>query len=144
MSVDYHKYLASREWSVKREAIKRRSKGMCERCDLFPMRDVHHLTYEHIYHEPLEDLQAICRPCHAFESGIEDAVDPIDVLGWAFDADIRDSDPGPFGTLEPGWKQAQDKHWIAKYGEEWEGLFIRFLLAHATVYGAIFTTPDGD
>jgi hypothetical protein len=26
--------------------------------------DVHHLTYEYLGDEPLEDLEALCRPCH--------------------------------------------------------------------------------
>lgn len=63
------RYMASREWALKREAVRRRSKDRCERCGQRPMDAVHHLTYEHFGDEPLEDLQAVCDPCHEFLSG---------------------------------------------------------------------------
>lgn len=66
---EYQKYLASRRWAQKREAIRRRSGNTCERCLERPMDAVHHLTYEHIGHEPLADLIAICDDCHQFLSG---------------------------------------------------------------------------
>jgi hypothetical protein len=69
---DYKRYLASREWAIRREAVRARCGGWCERCDLLPMQATHHLTYEHIGDEPLEDLQGVCRPCHAFLSGKSD------------------------------------------------------------------------
>lgn len=30
--VDYHRYMASREWALKREQVKPRADGTCERC----------------------------------------------------------------------------------------------------------------
>jgi len=66
---EYQEYLASREWAVKREAVRRRSKGKCERCKRNDMHSVHHKTYERIGNEKLADLQAICDPCHDFLSG---------------------------------------------------------------------------
>jgi hypothetical protein len=30
------------------------------------VEEIHHLTYERIYHEELEDLQGVCGYCHAF------------------------------------------------------------------------------
>ena len=65
----YKAYLASREWALKREAVRKRSGNKCERCKTGPQDAVHHLTYEHVGNEPLEDLQAICDPCHEFLSG---------------------------------------------------------------------------
>ncbi len=32
MSFDYHRYMASREWALKKEAVKERSGGMCTAC----------------------------------------------------------------------------------------------------------------
>ena len=26
--------------------------------------EVHHITYAHVFDEPLFDLRAVCRPCH--------------------------------------------------------------------------------
>ena len=69
MIFDYQQYLASREWALKREAVRKRAGNKCERCYVAPMQAVHHLTYANIGKEPLEDLQAICHPCHAFVSG---------------------------------------------------------------------------
>lgn len=65
----YQEYLASREWALKREAVRERSGNLCERCLRRPQQAVHHKTYANKYNEPLEDLQAICNPCHEFESG---------------------------------------------------------------------------
>jgi len=50
------------------------------------MSVVHHLTYEHIGDEFLEELQGICRPCHDFLSAVTDD-DPTERVltpgGWA-------------------------------------------------------------
>jgi hypothetical protein len=62
-------YYASREWALLREAIKERSGGTCERCRRVDGEQVHHLHYATLYRERLEDLQHVCRPCHAFLSG---------------------------------------------------------------------------
>lgn len=43
------------------------------------MAVVHHLTYEHIGNEPLEDLQGLCRACHDFLSAESD-IDPAERL----------------------------------------------------------------
>jgi len=86
LSLDYQAYLASREWAVRKRAVRERADGQCERCRFLqpetgtvyfkPMYAVHHLTYAHIGNEPLEDLQAVCRECHDFLSAVADQ-DPI-------------------------------------------------------------------
>lgn len=73
--VDYHEYLASREWALKKRAVFQRSAGRCERCHIFKHTQTHHLTYERIGHEELTDLQGLCDGCHAFVSAKSD-VDP--------------------------------------------------------------------
>lgn len=60
----YQLYLASREWSVKKEAVHERSGGICERCGMNPADHVHHMTYERKYAERLEDLADFCKGCH--------------------------------------------------------------------------------
>lgn len=65
----YQAYLCSREWCERRESVKRRSGGKCERCRVNAMDHVHHLTYARKYAEPLEDLQALCKECHEFTHG---------------------------------------------------------------------------
>ena len=74
---EYQRYLASREWALKREAIRQRANNHCERCKYGPFDQVHHLTYEHKGDEPLEDLQGLCEPCHLFLSAKSDK-DPCD------------------------------------------------------------------
>lgn len=68
----YAAYLCSREWAEKREAVKKRAMGRCERCKVLDMDSCHHLTYERKYAEKLSDLQAICTPCHEFTHGKSD------------------------------------------------------------------------
>lgn len=81
----YAVYLCSREWSVLKEAVKKRSGGVCERCAVNKMDHVHHLTYARKYCELLEDLQACCKSCHDFIHGKSDC-DPARerpaVLPW--------------------------------------------------------------
>lgn len=85
---NYGQYLASREWALRKQAVARRSGGTCERCLRNPANQVHHLTYEHLGNEPLEDLQHVCRPCHEYESGLtnidprEPALAPMNDRQW--------------------------------------------------------------
>jgi hypothetical protein len=46
--------------------VRERAGGKCERCELLPMLACHLVTYERKYREQLDDLQAICQPCHDF------------------------------------------------------------------------------
>ncbi len=70
--MDYQKYLASREWAVLKEQVRRRSENICERCKVGAHDVTHHLTYERIGHERLEDLLGLCEGCHKFLSGKSD------------------------------------------------------------------------
>lgn len=59
-------YLRSRHWREIRY-VKLGSVGYhCEKCRTHSERgfDVHHLTYAHIWHERLNELQVLCRSCH--------------------------------------------------------------------------------
>lgn len=90
----YSLYLCSREWSVRKRAIRRRAGGVCERCKAAKMDHVHHRTYARKYNEPLDDLMAVCEPCHRFIHGWSD-FDP------AADAKLRDGQNNSAGR----WKQ---------------------------------------
>lgn len=73
----YNKYLCSKEWWAKKDAVTKRAGGYCEKCHK-PGRHVHHLTYIRKYHELLEDLILLCVDCHnethcIQDSGNEDA-----------------------------------------------------------------------
>lgn len=73
-----HRYYCSREWAEKRNKVRDRSRGICERCDHHHASHVHHLTYRRLYDEPLEDLQHLCAGCHEFISGVSE-VDPVEI-----------------------------------------------------------------
>ncbi len=64
--VDYKRYLASREWRVKRKEVIEINNGVCERCASRPIQDIHHLTYERVGQERISDLMGVCRPCHEY------------------------------------------------------------------------------
>ena len=66
---NYRKYLASREWAVLKEKVRVRSGGICERCFMAPHVQTHHVTYERMGHERLEDLEGVCEDCHEYLSG---------------------------------------------------------------------------
>lgn len=61
---DYNAYLKSDKWKRKRAAILERDKGICRACQSRPATQCHHLTYAHVFDEPLFDLVAVCAPCH--------------------------------------------------------------------------------
>jgi hypothetical protein len=76
MNERYIEYLSSREWKAKRKAVKERCSNICERCHRYLVDDVHHLTYERVYNESLEDLQGLCTGCHEFLHS-HTGIDPI-------------------------------------------------------------------
>jgi hypothetical protein len=68
---EYWNYLLSPQWAERRQAVLDRAGGRCERCGTEAERlEVHHLHYRTIFRETPEDLQAVCRPCHAQEHGV--------------------------------------------------------------------------
>jgi hypothetical protein len=78
---DRGRYMASREWRLKRQQVIDRAGGVCERCLLASIENVHHLTYERLGDERLDDLQGLCRPCHEFVSA-ESHEDPAEWRKW--------------------------------------------------------------
>ncbi len=60
----YQEYLRSPEWREKRSRVMRRASYLCEMCGERRATEVHHLTYDRIFREELDDLKAICRECH--------------------------------------------------------------------------------
>lgn len=62
--IDYYEYLCSDQWKEKRKSIIERCNNICENCKSKPVEDVHHLTYERLGNELLEDLLGLCKECH--------------------------------------------------------------------------------
>lgn len=65
--VDYHAYLQSPGWKAKREAVFAERGRACERCGDTRYLHIHHLTYDNLGAEPLEDLRILCWSCHDLE-----------------------------------------------------------------------------
>ena len=63
----YKKYLKSYEWKVLRITVLRERGHKCERCGAANMLQIHHKTYERLFHEKLEDLEVLCKTCHQKE-----------------------------------------------------------------------------
>lgn len=62
-------YYCSHDWGLKKNAVKERSLGICERCKRNRAENVHHKTYERLYQERLDDLWHLCRGCHEYVHG---------------------------------------------------------------------------
>lgn len=64
----YKRYLRTQNWQKLRFEVLKRSGGKCERCGYQPWKpnglQIHHLSYDRVGHESLEDLIAICPRCH--------------------------------------------------------------------------------
>jgi 5-methylcytosine-specific restriction endonuclease McrA len=65
----YAVYIASTEWAAKRQEVMARARQgsafpVCESCGVSPATEVHHLSYRRLGNEPLDDLMAVCGPCH--------------------------------------------------------------------------------
>jgi len=75
-----HDQRNSEHWQWLRKEAYKRSGGCCERCGLRgenrygnPLRilNLHHLTYERLGHELLEDVELICHECHEKDHGVD-------------------------------------------------------------------------
>jgi 5-methylcytosine-specific restriction endonuclease McrA len=60
----YEKYIHSTQWKLMREWLFHFRGKKCEQCNKTNNLNVHHLTYDHLYHEKPTDLIILCRECH--------------------------------------------------------------------------------
>jgi len=62
----YKKYLDTRHWHNIRESVLNRDEHRCVKCsiDVNLLAHVHHLTYERIGNEFMDDLITLCPNCH--------------------------------------------------------------------------------
>ena len=63
-SIDYKKYLRSKEWQDVRERLFKARGRACEHCGSGDDINVHHKHYGSLYREKLKDLEVLCKPCH--------------------------------------------------------------------------------
>lgn len=69
---NYYKYLKSPEWKVKTLQINAIYNHKCALCQSKDKLNVHHITYRHLYYEPLADLILLCKPCHTLLHNLVD------------------------------------------------------------------------
>ena len=62
--IDHQEYINSPKWKAKRQMVLERDNFRCRKCGTGKNLDVHHITYEHIGNEPIDDLVTLCRECH--------------------------------------------------------------------------------
>ena len=60
----YDIYLSSERWLRKRAKILERDHHLCQSCLENKATEVHHLTYERVGCELLQDLVSLCKDCH--------------------------------------------------------------------------------
>lgn len=60
----YHSYLNSKEWHDKRNTMLKYAEYKCCRCNETENLQVHHLNYNTIGNESLNDLEVVCNDCH--------------------------------------------------------------------------------
>jgi hypothetical protein len=63
--VRYGEYIKSDVWLEKRHRVWRRDGMRCVECGSAMNLQCHHLTYENLGNEPLQDLVTLCRSCHS-------------------------------------------------------------------------------
>jgi 5-methylcytosine-specific restriction endonuclease McrA len=61
---EYDAYIASKEWRIRADKALKRDNYLCQSCGTSKATEVHHLTYFHLYDEPLFDLVSVCNACH--------------------------------------------------------------------------------
>ena len=60
----YDRYLTSEEWALVRQKVLKRANFICEGCLDQPAILAHHTSYEHVGHEFMFELLALCQSCH--------------------------------------------------------------------------------
>jgi hypothetical protein len=82
-------YYGLPHWLNARRLRLERDGRMCVLCDSVSDLRCHHVTYEHLFAEPLRDLMTVCDPCHSslhahcrlkFPSGV--SVQYASWIGW--------------------------------------------------------------
>ena len=68
---EYKDYLKSDIWKGKRELVLDTLGKKCKKCCTHKNLQVHHKTYDRIFHECIEDFEVLCFKCHVIYHGSE-------------------------------------------------------------------------
>lgn len=113
----YRAYLHSSQWRSLREQRLERDDWRCTGCgsDGSDSRlEVHHLTYERVGAERLEDLLTLCHLCHAHEHGRAPSVGLLPCAGLSAaelreQADLREEQRATLGAAERASKPLSER-----------------------------------
>jgi uncharacterized protein with PIN domain len=61
---NYHDYLKSEQWEIKRQEKFKQVGKRCQVCNGSYRLQIHHRTYDRIGKEKLDDLTVLCSTCH--------------------------------------------------------------------------------
>ena len=64
LDLDYNLYIKSEQWKEKREDRKFLDGLKCRFCGSAKNLQVHHITYENVPNEDMDDLITLCKSCH--------------------------------------------------------------------------------
>lgn len=64
MNENYRAYLRSAEWKEKRKEFIEAANGECEECGSKGKLQVHHLSYDNVGDENIDDVEVLCKDCH--------------------------------------------------------------------------------
>ncbi len=67
--MNYQAYLKTGHWQSVRRDAKKRAGNKCQLCSSRIRLEVHHNSYEHLWHEGPQDVVVLCRRCHAKHHG---------------------------------------------------------------------------
>jgi 5-methylcytosine-specific restriction endonuclease McrA len=62
--VSYRRYLKSDKWLNLKKQVFERDKHRCQTCHAIKQLEVHHVTYDRLGNENLDDLIMLCKLCH--------------------------------------------------------------------------------
>jgi hypothetical protein len=68
--ITYNEYIDSKQWKLLREWLFHFRGKKCEKCGKKTYLNVHHVTYDRLYHELPNDLIILCRECHKKEHNL--------------------------------------------------------------------------
>lgn len=130
--MDYRKYMQSEAWKEKRQAKLDACRGKCE-CEGGCTREatqVHHLHYDSLGNESLDDLQALCPKCHMQKSKV-----PNFYGNTRYRCCLKEEEQSPEKTLPYNvWNEANFHYQMGNTGR-------RDDLVNELMWNALF--PDG-
>ena len=70
LSKEYLAYIESPIWKELRETVLERDNCRCTKCGHKNQLQAHHVTYERLFNEEINDLVTLCKHCHEEAHGI--------------------------------------------------------------------------